>query len=367
MTTEDALRQAFAGIADLAPDPVRVRRAMANRIRRYRQRRLLLAAGGAAAGVAAVGGSVVLWLTRDRGGTDGNLPVPATEPAHPGNPRVPMTLRPTWLPDGAYERFRGASLSTAEQHRLWCTPEAARLLQQGNLEQMVRQLIITLDIGHPVQAVPAQHSFDPASPTPATPGPFYPLGAPPNTTIEGRAAATALPSRPGGTAAWFINDIGDVATLSVGMVPDAQGIAERVARSMVADGATACESSLRFGWVPPGVDAGTAQIALFGLGEGWTQTLQCGEVGIEARLATSYKLLNTDTLNDADATVRGLPGKASARGGYGEAVVRLDNGHWLSVLCYVGASNEEYRTNALRVADELVIGPDPYLDWIGRR
>ncbi len=378
---ENALRWALDDIARLAPDPVRVRQRLNGRLRAHRQRRALIIAGTAAAGAAAVGVPATLWLTR-RGTNpvDGNMPTPATEPAHPGNLRVPMRLRPTWLPDDAVEFSRMAVVGAAHQERVWASPAAIDLLVKGDFEKAAAQTVVSLQITRPVPYVapsppPTPEVTDPASP-PVSPPPFQPLGGPANSTIGGRSARIRTDPNDEITVAWMIDDAGTVATVYVSDIADAATAIVRIARSMVPDGATACETSLRFGYLPPEGSGTDPEVTVDGWSGGWTQVLEVGQnvpgsgsPGARVLLASSRDRLTDLSVLDTlpVATVRGRAGRSGAMSGYAEAVVELDGGRWLQVLSYFGSTDAARVAHLARITESLTIGPDPYLNWIGHR
>jgi hypothetical protein len=133
MIDAEAIRDAFAALADEAPDADRIRAALAGRTRRHRQRRLVLRLAGAgtlaaATGVAAAG----VWrLTR---------PSDPDFPAVDGGPgggwlEVPLRFRPTWLPHRYGEAARSFIVDDGQ------VPVLSREYQKGSAEEVISLLI----------------------------------------------------------------------------------------------------------------------------------------------------------------------------------------------------------------------------------
>ena len=127
MTIDDDIRAAFAALADRAPHTARVQQALAGAARARRQRRSLLIAGGVAAGTAFVGAGALAgarWALGDREPIDEPaIPTPSIVEQGNGNLRVPMRYRPGLLPGTLREVTRTSALSgPAWQTRQWSDP-----------------------------------------------------------------------------------------------------------------------------------------------------------------------------------------------------------------------------------------------------
>jgi hypothetical protein len=176
------------------------------------------------------------------------------------------------------------------------------------------------------------------------------------------------------TFSWFIDDAGTVAAVFVSSIPASATVAERIARSAVADQATACEVSVALGWLPPMIAGGAREISVTGLPPtvGWQNvdvTSPQYDVGVGVSLVPGQDLRSTagTTLYDQDITVRGRPAKLGRNEGYASVAVELEGPRLLRVLCYVGANDDERVASVQRITSDLTIGPDPDLSWIGRR
>jgi hypothetical protein len=111
MIDAEAIRAAFAAIADETVSPERVRATLAARARRHRQRRIVLRTAGAGA-AAAIAGTVGLDVWRRSGSVQDGFPQLAGGPGG-GWLEVPLRYRPTWLPTGYGQA--GIDLIVADQ------------------------------------------------------------------------------------------------------------------------------------------------------------------------------------------------------------------------------------------------------------
>ncbi len=338
----------------------------------HRQRRALLTAGVVGAAMMAAGVPAALWLRRGTGERPpdlGNLPPPSPQPpAVGGNLRVPMRLRPTWLPEGLAEAWREVQIGdSVSQGRLWASAEFIRASIEGSLERAGQAPRISLELRRPV--APVWPSPWPSESPPPT-EPFNPLGGRANVTIGDRPGRLEGPPGAPIKLDWLLDD-GFVATVNSAATPDSVDIALRVARSVVPDTTAACETSLRFGWLPAGARPGEMRVTVYGWVGQWSQTIDVSNVelgmpGVRAMFGTRIDLVGGPG-EGQPATLRGRPGRIRSTGSYGEAVVDLHGGRWLRVLAYTSRDPAELAATALHVADDLHIGPDPYLGWIGHR
>ncbi|SCF35439.1 hypothetical protein GA0074695_5981 [Micromonospora viridifaciens] len=98
MNDREAIRDAFAAIADEAPSPERIQATLAARTRQHRQRRIVLRVAGMGVAAATVGvtGAEVWRLLQQ---PEAHFPVMGGGPGG-GWLDVPLRYRPTWLPRG---------------------------------------------------------------------------------------------------------------------------------------------------------------------------------------------------------------------------------------------------------------------------
>lgn len=242
MVTEQTIRAALERMADQAPDPERIRAGLANRSRRYHQRRALLIAGGAAAAVGAVGVPTVMALRpRDQATIGGAGAGPVT-----------LSYRPDWLPEGLVEWHRQVSVRdgrTIREVRSWSPSDAlARPGRDGWLREV--------NLG-----VRPAGEFDPAE------------GA--GTVTVGGATGWLLYHHGGDQqeVLWPAGD-GMVLFATARAFEDDTEVALRVAESTVRDGRAAVEPPVRLGWLPDGVDRNRYGISV-----------SSGQYGVETSLA----------------------------------------------------------------------------------
>jgi hypothetical protein len=371
VTTGEQLHEALVAIADLAPQPDRLRASLRRRIRLHRQRRTLMLASAAALGAGAVGIPAMFWLRGPRpASVESNMPTAAAEPTGSGNIRVPLVLRPTWLPEGTVEFSRAATRGAVEQRRVWATAAAIEALNSGDPDSIMGERWVSLRIVEP-QPEP---TYVPPSPEPTAPAsaqrtqePEPPR--PPDTTVGGRPAWFESLSENLASLRWLRED-GASVIVSVSAVEDPIAVAQRIADSVTTDEVAGCETSLRLNWLPPEASQ-VWDIEVTGWGGGWTQSILTRATPstgqdwpIWAQLATDRSLLGSSIEGDP-VTLRDRPGIASSSGGYGQAAVELDGGRWLRVLCYAMGSDQ--RDCAIRVINDIELGPDPYVGWVGHR
>lgn len=362
--TEDKIREALLAIADRAPHPVRVSAGLADRRRAHRQRRALLVAGATGAVAVTAGGAVALTRLAERrpntgivppGGATpspsasptspppGTLPTPSPEPApRGGNTFVPMKYRPTWLPEGLGELERSVTVSGGDpynQRRMW---------QAG--------------------ASGANAYLDTASTKPQSLKGWKPV------TVQGNRGWTDTDQGPtyrGASVIWQ-DDAGVwfSVLLNTGPDDDAREMAMRIAESVVPDGVAGCEVFLSFGWLPDRLRGGVQQLG-YSTGVGaWSADFFTGDHdGIEVGVWIGPEV---DLVAPSQpVTVRGRRGKKAsftyAGGG------KNDGGKVFVDLGPVGLSLSSFSKSPVslddlvRIADDMRIGPDPYLGWSGQR
>jgi hypothetical protein len=223
---------------------------------------------------------------------------------------------------------------------------------------------IALSIAAP-QPTPA-----PLSPTQGYIAPESP--PPPNARVNGRPAWFYPTSNPRQAMLSWELDPELHASLEVIEVADAGAVASRFADGLVPDTGSACETSMRFGWLPPNASQ-VWRIEVGGLRDRWSQSVEIwpgtlgGEDAVSAYLTTATNPLG-DGQNRDPVTLLGRPGYSRAAGGYGEAIVELDLKRFLRVQCNDPRETAgTLRDWAVRVLNDMTIGPDPYLGWIGHR
>lgn len=371
--TDKRLHEALAAIADLGPDPDPVRTRLAARVHHTRVRRTLVIAGAAAAAATAAGVPAAIWLGRARGTPllpvdDGTLLAPPVEHPHRGNLSEPMMLRPTWLPPGLVEASRAATAwgepDRFDQQRVWAGTNAVTLPVD---QPSAAGLTLLIHRSGPSTGLPV-----PAVPSPSgTRLPYLPPGAPPNATVNGRNAWIHSDGPDQSTITWLVDDR-TTAALTLAGQPDSAATVERIAKSMVPDSRTLCATSLRFGWLPP--HQSNPEITVTGQTGWWRQGLAVGHVGSipawgRAVLATQLdRLGQTPSDGLADATLRGRPGRVGVARGYAEALVQVDQGRWLYVTADLKPDSAAQQVDIVtRMTNNIAIGADPDLTWIGRR
>jgi hypothetical protein len=365
MTHPEEIRAALERLAWQAPGPERVASNLSRRIKRYRQRRTLLTVGTVAAGSLVVGVPAYLVLRPDRDPPPiGKLPTPPPEPSPgTGNPRARMFVRPTWLPEGLIEVGReGSTGAHPRQSRRWAVPEILDATQTGNLEAVARTPQVGLEVRPVDPPVEYPSPWPIESPPPTTR--YEPLGRPPNTTVQGRPAYIGE-SGPRSCEAYWQRHDGLLVSLHVGNTGgDLTETIRRIAESVVDDDIAGVEAGVSFGWLPPRVPASPLIVSAFGTGDVWTQTIRTlgnDAPTVVAEIGTYPFEAGFD--NPTKVTVRGT----AAEYALGSLRVRLDSARWLHVVGPNVADADQERRDVLRIADEIVIGPPAYREWMGRR
>jgi hypothetical protein len=341
MTSETDVRQALERIAGAAGEPDRLRAQVTARIRTHRQRRALLISAGSAVGAAAVGVPAFLWLHRE----------PRSFPVGEGT-SVPLHVRPTWLPDGVLSYSRQvAHPSAIPESQFFGSPEAiaARPGSTG-AGSLTGQ---SLSVG-----VVDTTTLDPSS----QPGV---LVEEPNTDVNGVPAFIGAGS---GVAdveqvTWRLADglVGSVT--GFGWATQTREIVLRVARGLVSDGLTSAAVAMRFGAVLPSVPNEPEGVSVSGSPAAWIQTLQKGLVTAQLTPADPNRGAFSERV-----TARGRPGTLSRAGAYQPAqlLVHLDDGRWLYLLYQPFSSDADGGDEIIQIAETMVIGPNPDLNWLGR-
>jgi hypothetical protein len=346
MTSELELRRALGAIADLALDPEPLRSGLQAELHAHRQRRALLIAGSSVVGAAAAGVPAFLWLTR-------------TPPAPFVGESALLHLRPTWLPDGMRACVRYVDhFAGLNEMQAFGSPEFVAALKATDVSfgSVGRNVGIT---------VSDQAATDPsAAPT-----------SPSNTEINGvPASLTTLED--GVSVSWPLPG-GLTATVDAQRWDNADQAGEivlRVARGLVADGRSSAAVAMRFGALPSQPAPPGDQLPLprepffmiYGTRTDWVQMLSFVG-GATAVLAASEAKEAYWGPFDEPVTVRGLSGMASRQNT--QLRVRLDDGRWLFASYLVGGFSPpapEGLDKLVRIVDDMTIGPNPDLNWLGR-
>jgi hypothetical protein len=345
VTVHDQISAALQRAAELAPDGRRIQAELDARVRRYRQRRALLVAATAAAGAGVVAATVPTILRTLSG------PLPSDYPMVPvprsGPFRVPMLLRPGWLPTTMVETNRIATLGERQpsQTRLWRIPNGT-----------ATSLSVRLDL-HPAALSPIRVTG--------------------HQTVNGHRIPISA-DQTGAVIAQIALAQRMIANVAVSGSSDDAHTAARIADSLAADGSAICAVSLRLAWLPPGmpgdqmtigvyVEPGTGalhQLVLLGSADAPTDVPSASaEIGGSKALVSG-----TQQGTPQPVTVRGRPGtctyEVDSGKAFGRVVVELADGRWLAVGAS-GPSAQVTRPVLLRMVAELVIGPDPAINWGG--
>jgi hypothetical protein len=322
------LKQTLEAIADRAPDPHRLRSELRARARARRQRRALLTAGASAIGAAAVGVPAFVWLTKP----------PAPLPISDGGPglTVPLTLRPTWLPSEVVATSRFVEV-----------PSLYEL--QSFSDTTYGEVSVDLSLGPWTGVRPEWESNADVNGTPAF---LRPLD--------------------GSTVISWPRPDGLLATVQVrtgGRGGSAADVATRVARSVVSDGRAVCTISMRFAAMPDSASVNQFSVSEGGQPGRFSQRLVCGD--LTANLGPDGWGSPSGEVAEA-VIVRGRPGFMYRPAPYPEGgerattprriVVNLADGRW---LCVDGDGTNAEPERLVQVTNDMIIGPDPVLPWLG--
>lgn len=335
MIEAEAIRDAFAALADEAPAADRIHATLAGRARRHRQRRMVLRVAGAGAlaataGVAAAGA----WrLTRP---SDPGFPVVDGGPGG-GWLEVPLRFRPSWLPHRYGEVRRGFIVvgDEAPMHSRDYGPDA-----NGGI-QLVVGWHASMEEGRPTGPSSTVDINGVA-------GQVLQVG-------DGQVA-TYVTWQPSGAPQLIVSVVGGA---------DADGqrdVAVRVARSVRPDTALMWIAP-RFGWLPPGLAGRPWQVTLEFDGVEWMQGVtvtgpDARQLGVSMGPGIGRRFETTAAsvpIRIGDWSGRHMPeiGQLFLTATDGvEIFVQLD-----------GDSGGE----VIRVMEEFDSGPWPDMSWVGQR
>jgi hypothetical protein len=341
MIDTDAIRGAFAALADEAPLPERIHASLAIRARRHRQRRLVLRLAGAgtvaaATGVAAAGA----WrLTRP---PESRFPVLDAGPGG-GWLEVPLRFRPAWLPGSYGEGQRTVVVDGTR------APVLERRWQPGTADR-----VISLLIGwHP--------SLDPGRPR-GRPTTVDVNGVPGQLVQVGdQTLGTYLTWQPPGQAQLMVS------ALTADVADAQQDLAVRVARSVRPDPGLTFVGP-RFGWLPP--DLATVPWRLHHGFEGtnWAQDLAVSGTGgrqLLMGMGTSPAMRLRNTFATAPIRIREWSGWQVPE--TRQLFLILPDGVEVFAQLDDGPGGEQAMPALIRIIEEFEFGPWPDMSWIGGR
>ncbi|MGN9908626.1 hypothetical protein ACTMTJ_13870 [Phytohabitans sp. LJ34] len=341
MIDTDAIRGAFAALADQAPPPDRIRASLAIRARRHRQRRLVLrlAGAGAAAATTGVAAAGVWRLTRP---TEPAFPVLHAGPGG-GWSRVPLRFRPAWLPHGYGEGQRSVVVDGTQ------APVLSRTWQPGTPDQLISLLIGS----HPSLEADRPSGRATTIDVGGVPGELVQVGDQP--------PATHLTWQPPGQPRLIVSVLTDDGA-------DAQqDVAVRVARSVRPDPGHTWVGP-RFGWLPP--DFATVP---WRLQQGFDDASWAQHVAVDA--ADGRQLLITmgssassrleNTFATTPVRIRGLSGWQVPENR--QVFLTFPDGVEVFAQLEDGPDREQTMPDLIRILEEFEFGPWPDMSWIGGR
>lgn len=339
MIDTDAIRSAFAALADEAPPPDRIRASLAIRTRRHRQRRLVLGLAGAGTVVAATGVAAAgVWrLTRP---PEPRFPVLDTGPGG-GWLEVPLRFRPAWLPHGYGEGRRTVVVDGTR------APVLSRDWQPGASDRSISLLVGW----HP--------SLDPDRPS----------GQPTAVDVDGvagqlvqvgdQAPATYLTWQPPDQPQLMVSVVtGDAAD-------DQRDLAVRVARSVRADPGHTWVGP-RFGWLPP--DLATVP---WRLQQGFEETSWAQHVTVTGTGGRQLLVsMGTSAARRLENTFATTPIRIGEWSGWQVPETRqlfltLPDGIEVFAQLDDESGGEQAMPALIRIMEEFEFGPWPDMSWIG--
>src|SRR6476469_821404 len=349
MNIDDLVRDAVRRQEMLAVDPEHVRAALPVRTTHRRRGRTVLVMATAAAAIAAVTVPAVLQ--------DPPVASPPAAAALAGLTTVPLRYEPTWLPGGMAERERAALLPTSSldmeaQHRTWTksalpddlkTPDPFVTLTVTRADHDPREHLLAA----------GQHPVD-------------------------------INVRPGWsdshTVAWTITDDTMLLVTSPELAPLPDADLLRIARSVRPDH-DRLRAALRLDWLPAGFEAQRLDQRGNSPAE-WQSRIDVpnGHRALSVQIGTRVTRQPGERL-----TVNGHPATLSigddtdSDDGTGDVVspntvvdvtltVDLENGTYLTVRATHLSNTTETvsRADVIKIAENTVVDPHPYLDWLGR-
>lgn len=341
MIDPEAVRSAFAALADEAPPPERIRASLAIRAQRHRQRRLVLRLAGAgavagAAGVAAVGG----WrFTR---------PSAPEFPVLTGGPgggwlEVPLRYRPGWLPHSYGEGSRAVVVDGA------AAPVISRDWQPGPVEEMISLLVGW----HPSLEADRPRGQQTTVDVNGVTGQLV--------QVTGRAVASYLSWQPPGQPQLMVSML---------TADDAQAqrdLIVRVARSVRPDPAVTWVGP-RFGWLPPDLAAVPWRLHQGFQDNHWAQDVTV--VGADGRqlllrMGTSPAARLENTFPTVPIRIRQWNGWQLPE--HRQLFLTMPDGVEVFAQLDNAPGGEDAMAALIRIMEQFEFGPWPDLSWIGAR
>jgi hypothetical protein len=341
MIDTEAIRGAFAALADEAPPPERIRATLAARARRHRQRRLVLRLAGAGTAAAATGVAAAgAWRLTRPGASD--FPV---LPAGPGGGwlEVPLRFRPAWLPHGYGESERTVVVDGTS------APVVSRSWRPGRENQAVQLLVGW----HP--------SLDPDLPggrsttvdVDGVPGRLV--------QTDAQGPGTYLTWQPPGRPQLLVSaHTGDGAEARA-------NLALRVARSVRADPEVTAVGP-RFGWLPPDLAAVPWRLRHGFDGSDWAQDVTVTGAGgrqLLISMGTSAALRLGNTFATVPVRIREWSGWQVPE--TRQLFLTLPDGVEVFAQLDDGPAGEAPMPTLARIVEELDLGPWPDMSWVGGR
>ncbi|MEV4513173.1 hypothetical protein AB0K00_29885 [Dactylosporangium sp. NPDC049525] len=341
MIDTEAIRSAFAALADEAPPADRIRASLVVRARRHRQRRLVLQLAGAGTVVAATGVAAAgVWrLTQPPAS---RFPVLHAGPGG-GWLEVPLRFRPAWLPRGYGEGKRTVVVDGTQ------APVLSRDWQPGTADRMIALLIGW----HP--------SLDPDRPSGrettvdvnGVPGRLVQTGD----QTPGTYLTWQPPGQPQLLVSVHTDDVADAQ----------QDLAVRVARSVRPDPGTTAVGP-RFGWLPP--DLATAPWRLqHGFEDtNWTQEVTMSGTGgrrLLMTMGTSAAMRLGNTFATTPIRIRDWSGWQVPE--MRQLFLTLPDGIEVYAQLDDDPDGEPAMPTLTRIIEDFDFGPWPDLSWIGGR
>jgi hypothetical protein len=342
MTTDDAVRDALEHLAQHAPDPDRVLLRLAGHARVRRQRRALTLAGGVVAAGAAVG--TPLMLLGDRhvaapASPSGPSTMPSPSPS-PGNDRIPMRYRPTWLPDEMVEISRAVGAHDPEdasdqQIRTWRNDASG---QEVQLEVAGRDSVDVTGLRritvHGVSGWVDERAGRPS-------------------------VAVIWPAGPGRLIQVTVQEI----------APKSTTLPLRIANSVTPDGTSVLEMPVALGWLPDGVHR-HADSLIQATPHGWRAMVSADDgkapgerVVVSATVGTAADVLPSSSKSGTTNAPRTVTVRGVTAAFLTPQILLVPLSGRLALRVGGNAS----RPDLIRVADALRIGPVPDLTWLGIR
>jgi hypothetical protein len=341
MIDTDAIRGAFAALADEAPPPDRIRASLSVRARRHRRRRLVLRLAGAGA-VAATTGVAAAGAWRATRPTEPGFPLLAGGPGG-GWLEVALRFRPTWLP----HRY-GEGRRTVVVDDRW-PAVLSRDWQPGAADRSISLLIGW----HPSLEADRPRGRQTTVDVNGVPGQLV--------QVDGHTLGTYLTWQPPGGGQLMVSVLtGDGAA-------DQRDVAVRVARSVRADRGITWVGP-RFGWLPRDLATVPWRLHQGFAGTDWTQDAVVTGAGGRQLLVS----MGTNPARRLDNTFPTTPVHIRQWSGWQVPQTRqlfLIMGDGVEAFAQLddGAGGEQAMSDLIMIMEGFEFGPWPDMSWIGGR